>query len=87
MDLNEFTILFLAHERLAEMRRAAQRAEYLRAVEPTPGQAWGTLRDLISRLTGAVRRRSAVASHSTAASHSPAASRSTTASPSTTRAA
>ena len=83
MDLNEFTLLFLANERLAEMRKAAQRAEYLRDAEPTPGQAWDTLRDLLGRLTG----RSAVASHSTTASHAITASRATTGSPSTTRAA
>jgi len=79
MDLNEFTILVLAHERLAELRKAAQRAEYVRLAEPTLGRAWVTLRDLLSRLMGAVRPRSGVASHSTTAS--------TAASPSTTRAA
>lgn len=81
MDLNEFTILVLAHERLAELRRAAQRAEDVRSAKATPGRAGVTLRDLLSRLTGAVRSRSAVASPSPTASHSPAAS------PSTTRAA
>ena len=87
MDLNEFTLLILAHERLAALRNAAQREEYLRSAEPTPGRAWITLRDMLRRLTGGVRARSASASRSATPPRSSAAPHGATASPSTTRAA